>query len=136
MPRYPGLVLFNLLEETWLPCLWLFTLDALHSSMKNRKEHRMIDNQPAADLSRLLSLTLPSIADSLELPMNVLQAAEIQVAAMIWRNWHHNFYHAFGEDVFHVYNLACKYLHVCDGANRTELTPLFIERYGDYHTPW
>lgn len=64
------------------------------------------------------------------------QAAEIPLAVMTWRNWHHNFYHAFGEDLFHVYNLACKYLHICEGINRTDVTPLFIERYGDYHPPW
>ena len=55
---------------------------------------------------------------------------------MIWRNWHHNFYHAFGEDVFHVYNLACKYLHICEGNNKTDLTPLFIERSGKHYSSW
>ena len=56
--------------------------------------------------------------------------------AMVWRNWHYNFYHTFGEDVFNVYNLACKYLHTCGGSNRTKLTPLIIERHGIYHAPW
>ena len=65
-----------------------------------------------------------------------MQTAEVQLAAMIWRNWHTNFYHAFGEDVFNVYNLACKYLHICGGANKTSLSPLFIERRGDKQPPW
>lgn len=65
-----------------------------------------------------------------------MQTEEIQVAAMIWRNYHTNFYHAFGEDVFNLYNLACKYLHICGGANRTSLTPLYIERRGEVQPQW
>ena len=56
------------------------------------------------------------------------EAEVIKAATLTWRQWHLNYYHGFGESVFEVFALACKYLHFCGGSNSADLVPIFIER--------
>lgn len=79
----------------------------------------------------LATLTHPKRLSHLAMLTHILvlqtQAEVIKVATLTWRQWHLNYYHGFGESVFEVFALACKWLNHCGGTGK-QLTPVFIER--------